>query len=218
MHKALHTKLHRAWRSRARDFVLVPMPHIHSPTIQIKNVAFENGVYRKAHLELARIKNLDIVHSVMYPRPQFDIPILGIDLVEFEGRPMFAIADTCPLTDDLSLPPHYLELVRTLQNKHGIKPVARDEMPGWGQKIFSDMCIMTRDVPSNFVEYAIELVDIHMVYAALLEPSPDHARIRKNLARFSMYQLRNGKTKAALAMELGLHEAETYMRTVMFDS
>jgi phycocyanobilin:ferredoxin oxidoreductase len=218
MHKALHTKLHRAWRSRARDFVVMPMPHIHSPTIQIKNVAFENGVYRKAHLELARIKNLDIVHSVMYPRPQFDIPILGIDLVEFEGQPMFAIADACPVTDDLSLPPHYLERVRTLQKKLNIKPVARDEMPVWGQKIFSDMCVMTRDVPLNFVEYAIDLVDIHMVYASLLEPSPDHERIRKNHARFSTEQLRNGKTKAALAMELGLQEADKYMRTVMFDS
>ena len=218
MYKNLHSRLPAAWTPRTPGLVAVPMPQVTTRNMRIHNVAFQNSTYRKVHLEVADIQGLDIVHCVMYPRPEFDLPVLGIDLVERDGRPVFAIADVCPVTDDLSLPDHYLTRVHELQTRLGVTPATRTDMPGWGRPIFSDVCVMTRDVPRTFVEYALELVEIHTAYASTLKPTVDHARVRRNLARFSMFQMRNQKTKAALATEFGRGPAETYMRTVMFDS
>lgn len=218
MYKTLHSRLPVAWTPRTPGLIAVPMPQVSTPNMRIHNVAFQNSTYRKVHLEMANIQGLDIVHCVMYPRPEFDLPILGIDLVERDGCPMFGIADVCPVTDDLSLPDHYLTRIGELQVRLGMTSVTRSDMPGWGRPIFSDMCVMTRAVPHTFVEYALGLVEIHTAYASTLKPTDDHSRVRKNLARFSMFQMRNQKTKAALATELGRGQADTYMRTVMFDS
>ena len=49
----------------------------------------------------------------MYPRPDFDLPILSLDLVAGEGgRVPLAIIDPCPVSRSLQLPPHYLQGVR----------------------------------------------------------------------------------------------------------
>ena len=49
----------------------------------------------------------------MYPRPDFDLPILSLDLVAGEGgRVPLAIIDPCPVSRSLRLPPHYLQGVR----------------------------------------------------------------------------------------------------------
>jgi phycocyanobilin:ferredoxin oxidoreductase len=197
------------------------MPQISTPTMTITNVAYQDATFRKLHLENAKIQSLDIMHCVMYPRPVFDMPILGIDLVEKDGVPLFAIADICPITNDLSLPDYYVTRIVELQQRLGLHPASRAAMPAWGKHIFSDLCVMTRDVPDAFVEYALTLIHINMAYAKTLDATNDHAsraRIRNNLSRFSIFQLKNPKTKAALAIEFGKTAAETYMRTHMFDS
>ncbi len=49
-----------------------------------------------------------VLHIVMYPRLQYDLPILGLDLVgSGNNRFSLAVLDACPVSVDRSLPPTY---------------------------------------------------------------------------------------------------------------
>lgn len=48
----------------------------------------------------------------MYPRVNFDLPILSMDVVANQGRVSLAIVDPCPVTPNLELPPFYEQPVR----------------------------------------------------------------------------------------------------------
>lgn len=52
-----------------------------------------------------------VLHMVLYPRYGFDLPILSSDLVVLpNGKVSLAIIDACPVSEDLSLPPHYVQV------------------------------------------------------------------------------------------------------------
>ncbi len=53
----------------------------------IENLCYQTPQFRKLHLELARVGNsLDILHCVMFPNPEYALPIFGADLVSGRGR------------------------------------------------------------------------------------------------------------------------------------
>ncbi|MFM9158844.1 MAG: phycocyanobilin:ferredoxin oxidoreductase, partial [Dolichospermum sp.] len=67
----------------------------------IENRCYQTPQFRKMHLELARVGNmLDILHCVMFPRPEYDIPMFGCDLVGGRGQISAAIADLSPVNLD----------------------------------------------------------------------------------------------------------------------
>ena len=83
------------------------------PRLQVENRAYRSFAFRKLHLEVAvRQDGLRVVHCVMYPRPEFDLPILSLDMVSNGDRVTLAIIDPCPVTSNLSLPPYYVQSVR----------------------------------------------------------------------------------------------------------
>ncbi|NET52637.1 MAG: hypothetical protein F6K09_29355 [Merismopedia sp. SIO2A8] len=50
--------------------------------LTIQNHCYSTREFRKIHLELAKIgSGLDILHCVMFPRPEYDLPMFGTDLV-----------------------------------------------------------------------------------------------------------------------------------------
>lgn len=202
-----------------RDFA-----NMYKPGVQINNVAFENSLHRKLHIEAAQLGMVHVTHAVMYPRPRFDVPIVAMDLVTVGNTPTFGIVDACPVTDDLRLPEEYRKTLETLRMKYGFQAVARETMPAWGQAIFSDECVMQRKghgvLDGNlFCSYALDVLAMHLLYCKDLEPSRDHRRIRQNHSRFCRYQLKNDRTRALLASSLGgdLALANEYMNRVMFD-
>jgi phycocyanobilin:ferredoxin oxidoreductase len=216
----------RLWRKHGVSPHPLPTQwtQIRRETCAIDNVAFENARHRKLHLELASTSTLDIVHVVMYPRPTFDVPILALDMVSVNGSPSFAIADACPVTTDLTLPPDYAAGIFEQQRRYGLVPVRRDVLPEWGRAIFSDVCYMTRGSrecdPETFAAYVLSVTAFHMAYCDALDPSPeDHPRIRACHSRFCAWQLQNTRTRAVLATHfLGdPAAADAYMRDVMFD-
>ena len=48
--------------------------------------------------------NLQVMHCVMFPRKQFDVPILSFDMVGKNGRISLVCIDACPVAMDRSLP------------------------------------------------------------------------------------------------------------------
>ena len=58
-----------------------------------------------------RQDGLHVLHVVLYPRYKYDMPILAMDLVVTPGgRVSLAIIDACPVTRDMTLPAHYMQV------------------------------------------------------------------------------------------------------------
>ena len=75
----------------------------------IENHCYQTPQFRKLHLELAQVGNgLDILHCVMFPNPEYALPIFGTDLVGGRGGAISAaIADLSPINADRTLPERY---------------------------------------------------------------------------------------------------------------
>lgn len=60
------------------------------------------------------VNNVDVqvVHCVMYPRLEYDLPILSFDMVGKDERVSLVCIDPCPVAMDRSLPPVYVSVVR----------------------------------------------------------------------------------------------------------
>jgi phycocyanobilin:ferredoxin oxidoreductase len=66
----------------------------------IENCCFQTPQFRKIHLELAQVgKNLDILHCVMFPHPDHNLPIFGADIVCGGGSISAAIVDLSPAAE-----------------------------------------------------------------------------------------------------------------------
>lgn len=50
-------------------------------------------------------------HCVMYPRLEYDLPILSMDVVAKRGKVSLAIIDPCPVSLDRSLPSIYDQMM-----------------------------------------------------------------------------------------------------------
>lgn len=53
-----------------------------------------------------------VLHCVMFPRLEYDLPILGMDIVGVKDRISLAVIDCSPVAMDRSLPPLYAQGVR----------------------------------------------------------------------------------------------------------
>ena len=75
----------------------------------IENQCYQTPQFRKLHLELAQVSNgLDILHCVMFPNPDYALPIFDTDLVgRGSGLISAAIVDLSPVRVDRSLPERY---------------------------------------------------------------------------------------------------------------
>ena len=206
------------------------------PRMQIENRIYESFCFRKLHIEVAvQQDGLQVLHCVMYPRNLFDVPILSLDFVTYNGRPTFAIVDACPVSKDLSLPKVYATSVVSLQQKYGVQ--TNSNIPEWGKQIFSDFCIQMRpESPEDvgkFLKYTLAIVSFHLQFARLALPVGAHGtggnakndekarekarEIYESHARYSACQLSNDKTRQILEKRFGAAMARDYMEQMMFD-
>lgn len=192
-----------------------------TPKALIHNKAYENGLFRKLHLEVARFpeQDLQVVHSVAYPRAIYDVPILAFDIVYRREVPVFGIVDACPVTEDVTAKLPYHDELQTLQLHYGFHPTPRKDLPEWGRAIFSTLCVKTRDATElkTFEEYVFAVIALHMAYTTTLKPSADYVRVRAGHARFGENQRKNLVTRAILEKATTREFAEKYMSEVMFD-
>lgn len=187
----------------------------------IENRCFQTPQFRKLHLELAQVGNaLDILHCVMFPRPDYNLPIFGADLVGGRGGISAAIADLSPVSGDRSLPPLYqadLERLPTLTFSQ-----ARD-LPPWGY-IFSDFCLFIRPTSSEeeetFLTRIQAMLSLHCRLATQAQPvtsEQEAAAIVTGQQQYCAQQRQNDKTRRVLEKSFGEAWAERYMTTMLFD-
>jgi phycocyanobilin:ferredoxin oxidoreductase len=186
----------------------------------IENRCYQTPQFRKMHLELAQVGNmLDILHCVMFPRPEYDIPMFGCDLVGGRGQISAAIADLSPVSLDRTLPAGYHSRLQQLEK---LSFSQARELPEWGD-IFSDFCIFIRPSSpaeeANFLSRVQAFLEIHCTQAIASSPvTPEKVEsIVAGQHNYCTKQQQNDKTRRVLEKAFGVDWAENYMTTVLFD-
>ncbi|MDJ0681687.1 MAG: phycocyanobilin:ferredoxin oxidoreductase [Xenococcaceae cyanobacterium MO_167.B52] len=187
----------------------------------IENHCYQTPQFRKLHLELAQVGHrLDILHCVMFPRPDYDLPIFGVDLVGSQAGIGAAIVDLSPVNSDRSLADNYSQLLANLPQIDFAQP---RNLPEWGN-IFSEFCLFIR--PQNRIEEVLflnrvsQFLEIHCQIA--LEKSPlvcssKKAEILKGQRYYCQQQQQNDKTRKVLEKSLGQVWTNRYMTQMLFD-
>ncbi len=195
--------------------------NLESEKLVIENRCYQTTHFRKLHLELAQVGDrLDILHCVMFPRPNYDLPIFGADLVCSKAGISAAIVDLSPVNSDRSLPETYSRQMASLPQIDFSQPRA---LPPWG-KIFSKFCLFVQ--PKNtqeaelFLSRVREYLAIHC-QAALSTPSLSsqckQAEILAGQRCYCTQQQQNDKTRRVLEKSLGKVWTDNYMSKMLFD-
>jgi phycocyanobilin:ferredoxin oxidoreductase len=187
-------------------------------TLIIENSCYQTPQFRKLHLELAQVgNNLDILHCVMFPHPDYALPMFGCDLVGGRGQISAAIVDLSPVQS--SLPTPYTEALNHLPTSSFSQ---ERDLPEWGQVIFSPFCRFIR--PTNteeetaFIELITQYVTLHCQQAQQIAATPaKREEILAGQRHYCTQQQQNDKTRRVLQKAFGETWAERYMTTVLFD-
>ncbi len=188
--------------------------------LTIENKCYQTPQFRKIHLELAKLgKGLDILHCVMFPRPNYNLPMFGCDLVAGKGQISAAIADLSPVNPNRTLPESYY---RALQSLPKPEFAQYRQLPPWAD-IFSEFCLFIR--PENeaeevhFVERVEAFMKIHCAQAAAAQPvsAGEQKTILAGQRYYCTQQQQNDKTRRVLEKAFGREWADNYMNKVLFD-
>jgi phycocyanobilin:ferredoxin oxidoreductase len=188
--------------------------------LRIENRCYQTPQFRKMHLELAKVgNNLDILHCVMFPRPEYALPMFGCDIVAGRGQISAAIADLSPTSPDKTLSLSYRQELSTIPITNFAEP---RELPPWAD-IFSEFCLFVRpqsaEEEQNFLERASSYLRIHCQQAVQAKPISLQQQ-ELYLAGQNYYcskQQQNDKTRRVLEKAFGVEWAENYMTSVLFD-
>jgi phycocyanobilin:ferredoxin oxidoreductase len=188
--------------------------------LTIENRCYQTPQFRKLHLELAKVgTSLDILHCVMFPRPDYALPMFGCDLVGGRGQISAAIVDLSPVSADRTLPESYRQNLQSLPAPEFSQP---RELPAWAD-IFSEFCLFVRPTSPQEEERFLARVDrflqIHAQQAVQASPVPEpqRAEILAGQRYYCTQQQQNDKTRRVLEKAFGAEWAEHYMSSVLFD-
>jgi phycocyanobilin:ferredoxin oxidoreductase len=197
--------------------------HLEGEKLVIENLCYQAPQFRKLHLELAQVGNgLDILHCVMFPNPEYDLPIFGADIVGGRGGAISAaIADLSPVNAERSLPVRYNQALSNLPNLNFSQP--RD-LPEWAD-IFSEFCLFVRPMgeaeEQAFLQRVRDFLTLHCQIASVTEPLTSELEVASAIAGQQYYcekQQQNDKTRRVLEKSFGTEWADRYMTTMLFDS
>lgn len=190
--------------------------------VLIANSCYQTPQFRKLHLELAQIgNNLDILHCVMFPNSDYDLPIFGTDLVGRRGGGISAaIVDLSPVAPDRSLPAAYRTPLAQLSPLTFSQPRG---LPEWGD-IFSEYCLFVRptgaDEETQFLQRVQEFLSLHCQIASTCPPltaARDILKVVRGQRNYCTKQQQNDKTRRILEKSFGSEWTERYMSTMLFD-
>jgi len=188
--------------------------------LAIENRCYQTPQFRKIHLELAKVgQTLDILHCVMFPRPNYNLPMFGCDLVGARGQISAAIADLSPVSPNRTLPDAYREALDATPKPEFSQP---RQLPPWGE-IFSEFCLFIRPADSQeealFLQRVETFVDIHCRQAAIAQPvePSQQSEILAGQRYYCTQQQQNDKTRRVLEKAFGSEWTDRYMTSVLFD-
>ena len=188
--------------------------------LRIENRCYQSPQFRKLHLELAKVgTQLDILHCVMFPNPNYPLPMFGTDLVGGRGQISAAIADLSPTSPTHTLPSPYIQLLKALPAVDFSQP---RELPVWGN-IFSEFCLFIRpngeEEEELFLSRVESYLEIHCQIALAMQPvtAEERLQIIAGQRNYCTKQQQNDKTRRVLEKAFGEEWAESYLTNVLFD-
>jgi phycocyanobilin:ferredoxin oxidoreductase len=197
--------------------------HLEGEKLVIENLCYQAPQFRKLHLELAQVGNgLDILHCVMFPNPEYALPIFGADIVGGRGGAVSAaIADLSPVNAERSLPIKYGQALSALPDLNFSQPRA---LPEWAD-IFSEFCLFVRPMgeleEKAFLQRVRDFLTLHCQIASATKPLTSELEVANAIAGQQYYcekQQQNDKTRRVLEKSFGAEWADRYMTTMLFDS
>ena len=187
----------------------------------IENRCYQTTQFRKLHLELAQVGDrLDILHCVMFPRPNYDLPIFGVDLVGSAAGISAAIVDLSPVRQTRLLPHVYQRGLADLPQIDFAQPRT---LPEWGH-IFSEFCLFVRLINRAeeilFLDRVGKYLSLHCQTASATSAEVDSDKQAEILAGQRYYcsqQQQNDKTRRVLEKSLGRVWTDRYLTQMLFD-
>ncbi len=196
--------------------------HLDGEGLSIGNELYSCVGLRKLHLEVARLGNgLQILHSVWFPDPHYDLPIFGADIVAGPAGISAAIVDLSPTSD--ALPDRVL-------NRLEAKPwpafrQVRD-LPAWGAAIFSSKVCFIRPDGAEEERAFQDLVShyLQVMATSVIEATPEPSTALTTVRRYEgqlnycLQQKRNDKTRRVLEKAFDSAWADRYIDMLLFDN
>ena len=185
----------------------------------IENRCYQTTQFRKLHLELAQVGDrLDILHCVMFPRTNYDLPIFGVDLVGSQAGIAAAIVDLSPVNRDRTLAPAYSQGLANLPQINFTRPRA---LPPWGN-IFSEFCLFIQ--PQNnyeeklFLQRVLQYLTLHCSIAvATFAVLAQETQILSGQRYYCDRQHQNDKTRRLLEKSMGKAWTDRYVTQMLFN-
>jgi len=186
----------------------------------IVNEFYKARGFRKVHLEKASFgSSLEILHSVFFPNPNFDLPIFGVDLVANSSVISAAIVDLSPVRKELPSEIEIELMKLSIPNFERIR-----KLPAWGD-IFSQYVQFISPVNNVenqcFLNLVDNFLDILIKHLDSLEPEPNNSNIsyerHERQIHYCQQQKQNDKTRNVLANAFGMDWTEKYIEKVLFD-
>ena len=187
----------------------------------IENRCYQTPQFRKLHLELAKVGDrLDILHCVMFPHTNYDLPIFGVDLIGTSAGIGAAIVDLSPINQQRVLSAGYIKALANLPNIEFSQP---RKLPEWGN-IFSGFCLFVHPKSAEeeqfFFQRVQQYLTIHCQAAMTSLPIQDpqqQTNILSGQRYYCAQQQQNDKTRRVLEKSLGKTWTDNYMTQMLFD-
>ena len=188
----------------------------------IENHCYQTPQFRKLHLELAQVgNNLDILHCVMFPHPNYNLPLFGVDIVAGKKGISAAIVDLSPVNSQRVLPIAYQKVLRKLPQ---VDFSQQRDLPQWGD-IFSEFCLFVKPVnqleEAAFLDHVKTFLKLHCQISLTAKPVESQDLEAEILAGQNYYcnqQRQNDKTRRVLEQSFGKEWTERYLITMLFDA
>ena len=185
----------------------------------IENEFHKAKGFRKLHIEVADFsRNLQILHSVFFPDPKFDIPIFGMDLVKINNNVSAAIVDLSPVSKNQS---NLYEKSLSKFDRSSFSTLR--EIPKWGN-IFSKN-VFFASLKNEFEKNAFcKIVDQYL--STLIElslkaqPDADQNIIQERVnfqKNYCSQQMKNDKTSMVLLKYFDKKWVDDYIKKILFD-
>ena len=187
--------------------------------VTIHNEMWKCKGLRKLHIERANTDKIEIIHCVLYPDPEYRLPIFGCDIIQTTSTITAAIVDVSPV--------HGVDLnsqLSVVSEKYKFKD--KRPLPIWAEDIFSNHCKFARlkDQKARDDFYTVVqkylLIFCNAVRHAKKDPHSPFVPIMKRLDDQCWYcvsQRKNQKTKAVLSQWFDPLWADKYINNVLFD-
>ena len=183
--------------------------------VNIVNEMWECPGLRKVHLEVAKTKYLDVLHSVFFPDPRYNLPIFGADIIATPTVVTAAIVDISPVTGT----EYIYDKLKTISDNFIFNEPR--PLPEWAD-IFSPYMkfqrIREEKERNLFYETVMKYLD---VYSDAVKNSKkgnleDTYQRYQDQVRYSEQQRKNPKTLAVLSTWFDKEWADDYINDILF--